>query len=79
MFYEKNVAEGFLPSLPYERLRILYAKWKDYENAIRVCQRYIEILQAVSSFWPNYSNIRLIPKYKQEIEKLASKSHKLDI
>jgi len=41
--YEKNIEDGFIGSHPYERLRIIYTKRKDYGNAIRVCQAYINL------------------------------------
>lgn len=71
--YEQNVGDGFLVSLPYERLRIIYEKKKDYENAIRVCKRYIQILQMVSEIWEQYPNIRQIPNYQEKIKKLTAK------
>ncbi|NOH00713.1 MAG: hypothetical protein HND47_01410 [Chloroflexi bacterium] len=71
--YEQNISDGFLASLPYERLRIIYEKKKDYQNAIRVCKRYIEILQMVSEIWAQYPNIRQIPKYQENIKRLCAK------
>lgn len=41
--YEENVADRFKGTFPYERLRVLYAKRKDYLNAIRVCQAYLDL------------------------------------
>lgn len=71
--YEQNISDGFLASLPYECLRIIYEKKKDYQNAIRVFKRYIEILQMVSVVWSQYPNIRQIPKYQEFINKLSAK------
>ena len=71
--HEQNISDGFLPSLPYERLRIIYEKQKDYHSAIRVCKRYIEILQMVNTIWSQYPNIRQIPKYQEIIKKLNAK------
>jgi len=71
--YEQNINDGFLASLPYERLRIIYEKQKNYQSAIRVCKRYIEILQMVSTIWSQYPNIRQIPKYQEIIKKLGAK------
>ena len=71
--YEQNINDGFLASLPYERLRIIYEKQKNYRNAIRVCKRYVEILQMVSEIWSQYPNIRQIPKYQEIIQKLSAK------
>jgi hypothetical protein len=41
--YEANVAESFIGSHPYERLRILYTKRHDYPNALRVCRAYLAL------------------------------------
>lgn len=41
--YEANLVDGFEGSHPYERLRIIYAKRKDYANAIRVCQAFVAL------------------------------------
>ena len=71
--YENCIENGFLGSMPYERLRIIYTKQKRFQNAIRVCNHYIEILEMVKEFWQQYPNIRLIPKYKETIIKLRAK------
>lgn len=71
--YESCVDDGFLGSLPYERLRITYTKQEQYQNAIRVCKRYIEILEMVREFWHQYPNIRQIPQYQEVIKKLSAK------
>jgi hypothetical protein len=71
--YEDCIANGFLGSLPYERLRIIYTKQGHFQNAIRVCKRYIEILEMVKEFWHQYPNIRQIPQYKETIKKLNAK------
>lgn len=41
--YEANVAESFIGSHPYERLRIIYTKQRDYPNALRVCRAYLAL------------------------------------
>ncbi len=71
--YESCVENGFLGSLPYERLRIIYTKQGQFQNAIRVCKRYIEILKMVKEFWHQYPNIRQIPQYQETIKKLSAK------
>ncbi|MDA8186645.1 MAG: hypothetical protein M0T85_00695 [Dehalococcoidales bacterium] len=43
--YEANLTDCFEGTHPYERLRILYTKRKDYDNAIRVCRMAKEILK----------------------------------
>ncbi len=40
--FEESVRDQFLGTLPYERLRIIYTKLKRYEDAIRVCQAYVD-------------------------------------
>jgi len=40
--FEESVRDQFLGTLPYERLRIIYFKLKRYEDAIRVCQAYVD-------------------------------------
>jgi tetratricopeptide (TPR) repeat protein len=39
--YEQSVRDLFIGTFPYNRLRIIYTKQKRYEDAIRVCQAYI--------------------------------------
>lgn len=41
--YEQNVAEWFPGNHPYNRLRIIYTKRKQYDDAIRVCQRFVDV------------------------------------
>lgn len=41
--YEENVADRFDGSHPYDRLRVIYTRRKDFDGAIRVCQQYIEL------------------------------------
>ncbi|MEM7348190.1 MAG: hypothetical protein AAF485_28505, partial [Chloroflexota bacterium] len=37
---EANITDKFIGKHPYNRLRIIYTKRKDYHNAIRVCQAF---------------------------------------
>jgi len=41
--YEDNIREMVTSDFPYTRLRIIYTRQKDYDAAIRVCQRFIEM------------------------------------
>lgn len=68
--FESVIANGFPPSTPYERLRIIYTKQGAYEEAIRVCKRHVEILEMIKTYWAEYPNINSIPKYKKHIRKL---------
>lgn len=70
--YEQNIKDGFIASLPYERLRIIYERQKKYQSVVRVCKRYIEVLQMVSEIWPQYPNLRQIPKYQKIIKRLGA-------
>lgn len=40
--YEQNVTDRFDGNHPYTRLRILYTKRKQYDQAIRVCQAFVD-------------------------------------
>lgn len=73
VLYEELLQDAFIAAMPYERLRIIYTKQKEFQKAIQACQRYIEVLEMVKVFWNDYSNIRLIPKYKEHIKKLKNK------
>lgn len=46
--YESNVADFADTPHPYDRLRIIYTKRKQYSEAIRVCQAYIKLCQISS-------------------------------
>lgn len=41
--YEVSVSDEFFGTHPYDRLRILYSRQGWYEDAIRVCQAYLNI------------------------------------
>lgn len=41
--YEANHTDAFIGSHPYERLRIIYTKRKQLDQAIRVCQTFIAL------------------------------------
>ena len=41
--YEENLKNGDIGSHPYNRLAIIYRKRKDYDNEIRVCEKYIKM------------------------------------
>jgi hypothetical protein len=68
--YEKLTEAGFTGSMPYERLRIIYTKQKQYEKAIAACQSFIATLNMLQSFAPRPQYIKLIEEYKLYIDKL---------
>lgn len=49
--YWQVINDGFTGSFPYERLRIIYAKEKDWEEAIKVCRIYVEL----NAFYGGYN------------------------
>jgi tetratricopeptide (TPR) repeat protein len=74
--FEELSDNAFPPSTPYERLRVIYAKQGFYSEAIRICKRYIQVLNMIKEFWAEYPNIRSIPKYEDHIKKLSAKLQK---
>ena len=57
----------------FERAAILFAKQKDYENEIKICELYM--LSAKKSGGPGKASVRLrIPKAKAKKEKAEKKS-----
>ena len=47
--YESNIADWADTPYPYKRLRIIYTKRKQYDDAIRVCQKYIDIVKELQA------------------------------
>lgn len=47
--YEKNVAEMCYLPASYQRLRIIYTKRKQYDDALRVCRAYLRFLDAIGN------------------------------
>ena len=74
--FEELSDNAFPPSTPYERLRIIYTKQGFYSEAIRICKRYIQVLNMIKEFWAGYPNIRSIPKYEAHIKQLSAKLQK---
>ncbi|MBV7335438.1 hypothetical protein KFU94_45795 [Chloroflexi bacterium TSY] len=69
--YEESVADRFDGSLPYSRLRKLYAGSHDFQNAIRICQSYINM--ATSNKSRRESKAKRIEKYAKLIHKMELK------
>ncbi len=76
VIYEISVADYFIGTHPYDRLRIHYAKqkWykyakqKWYKDAIRVCKAYIDL--------PNRPHGQNKPHFQSHLEKLSAKAEK---
>lgn len=65
--YEANVFDEFIGSYPYERLRIIYSKKKDWANAIRICQAAIDCTNPTETKKKKYQD--WIIKYGQRLNK----------
>lgn len=76
--YENLVKHRYPHPSPYERLRILYSKRKDYRKAIRACKAF---RGAHKSWWPHKANYpervarfhAWIPKLEERLEKQKAK------
>ena len=66
--YELNVSELADAPHAYERLRILYTKLKLYDDAIRICRRYLAMCD--KNGWPQDS------EFVGWIDKLEAKKRK---
>ena len=80
VLYESNVGDFADTPAPYDRLRIIYTKRKQYDEAIRVCNAYIEMCQKSShAAIMELGNKELAKqlankgKYPEYIEKLKTK------
>jgi len=68
--YWQLINSGFDGSNPYERLRIIYAKQKNWEGAIKACQAYIALKKMYSGHAIKEKRMEeWIRKYRQRIEK----------
>lgn len=74
--FELNLADEFSGSIPSDRLRILYARQKNYIDAIRVCQTYLATLDRIERRWPTYPNLRERPTLQAHIQKLQARLSK---
>lgn len=79
--YQKVADDLFDGSYPYERLRILYSKRKEYDKAIRACQQYIEMANTLLELGaPREDELQTkkakfaewIPKLQKRLEKANS-------
>jgi len=64
VLYQTNIAEGFTGQHPYERLRILYTKQKNYDKAIEICKAYLAL--------PDIAPKKRV-KFSRDLEKLKAK------
>ena len=80
--YEASVADRCYISHPYERLRVLYSKRRQYDEAIRACRAFIEMDDLFAETVPHYPDFSAkrkkfeewIPKLEQKRERLLADS-----
>lgn len=65
--YEANIQDGFDGSHPYDRLRILYKRKKDFASAIKVCEAFLKTSSNLK-----YPDQKLCDVFAKDIAKLSS-------
>lgn len=63
--YEVSVADAFFGTHPYDRLRILYTRAKQYDEALRVCRDYLAL--------PDRPHGQNKPHFSEWVDKLEKK------
>jgi len=58
---------------PYNRLRIIYAKRKDWNNAIRICQKFINAVKSGNNQFLHPGFKITVKKYEEWIRKYEKK------
>jgi hypothetical protein len=76
LLYEKLVDACFTASMPYDRLRIIYTKQKQFDKALAVCESFIATLKMLQSFQARPQHVRQIEDCKIQIEKMKLKTGK---
>jgi hypothetical protein len=59
VLYEANIVDRFDGSHPYDRLRVIYGRRRQYEDVIRVCRAYIEHGQQDAKLKAEFSRVIL--------------------
>ena len=73
--YEENVSDLFAGDYPYDRLRVIYTKRKQFAEAIRVCNTFVEIADMLIEEGSQRSDLKpKRSKFMSWIEKLE-KNH----
>lgn len=67
--YEANVTDWFSGNHPYDRLRAIYIKQKQYAEAIRVCRAFVTVADTLLEQGSNRSD--LAPKREKFIQWIA--------
>jgi hypothetical protein len=67
--YWQIINEGFTGSFPYERLRIICAQRKEWEEAVKVCRRYVDLNASYSGYNVKSQRMQeLIRKYEAMLD-----------
>ncbi len=75
--YWQVIKKGFDGSFPYERLRMIYAKEKKWEDAINVCTKYVELHVGYGGYELKSKRMQhWIKKYKAKVGKVEIPSAK---
>lgn len=72
--YKDNVSEMFIGDHPYRRLRVIYTRQKLYQEAISVCEAYIEMANRFIELDIRKPDEMLRQEYIEWIEKLQIKA-----
>src|SRR5687768_14516374 len=73
--YEQNLADRFSGNYPYDRLRILYTKRKQYYEAMRVCKAFVNVADALLHSGSQRADLRTkATKFAAWIAKLEASS-----
>jgi len=73
--YEENVSDLFSGDHPYDRLRVIYTKRKQFAEAIRVCRTFVKIADMLIEEGSGRSDLKpKRDKFTSWIEKLK-KNH----
>ena len=74
--YERNVREMCHLWKSYERLRIIYRKQKDYDKAVRACERWLNMRRVfeAAGFWEKSEGPDHFASWKTKLEASAEKA-----
>jgi tetratricopeptide (TPR) repeat protein len=74
--YEANVADWFIGDYPYNRLRLIYSKRKQLDEAIRVCNAFVRMADTLFGQGSKRGDLTAKrEKFTQWIEKLEKEIH----
>lgn len=68
-FYERSVADWFGGNHPYDRLRIIYTRREQYDDAIRVCRAFVQMAETLIELGAKRPDLK--PKREKFLEWIA--------